>query len=242
MASIIRQILDNLSERVDEDLIPSVYKAASVSTEQVHDELRRAGLDWYDPQAGRTPSAEVLDTAADQLIRRSVRSAMVRGAVGGAGGALAIPPEIAASLVQTLRLAQRLAVLYGFELESDKGRLMLSRALEAAFELELPDQRALGMRISDLPQVARQQLPDVQRTTAWIARTVSWQIARRVGGRLSRILPGFGAGVGAWDAQRVLQQQGSRMKAVYTRAWDGDLLLLRDSIVDAEEVVELSDA
>lgn len=242
MASIIRQILDNLSERVDEDLLPSLYKAASVSTDQVQRDLRRAGLSWYDPHTSQNPSAEELDEAADEVIRQSVRTAMVLGAIGGAGGALAIPPEIAASLVHLLRLAQRLAVLYGFELESDRGRLMLSRALEAAFELELPDQRALGMRISDLPQVARQQLPDVQRTTAWIVRTVSWQVARRVGGRLSRILPGFGAGVGAWDAQRVLGKQGRRMKAVYVRAWDGDLLAIREDYVDAEEIVELSDA
>ncbi|MFT4979226.1 MAG: hypothetical protein ACI8S6_005136 [Myxococcota bacterium] len=239
MASILRQIFANLSERVDEDLLPSLYQAASLSTEQVRRELVKDGLRWHDPESGYLPDAAELDAAAEAVIQRAVRSALVRGAVGGAGGALAIPPEVAASLVQTLRLAQRLGVLFGFDPQSSRGRLMLSRALEAAFELELPDQRALGVRISDLPQVARQQLPDIQRTTAWIARTISWQVARRVGGRLSRLLPGFGAGVGAWDAQRVLRQQGERMKLVYTRAWDGDLLTTDDNVIEAEEIVEL---
>jgi len=241
MASIFRQILNNLGERVDEDLLPTVYAAASVSTEQVRAELRRAGLSWYDPHAGRTPSAAELNTAAERLIRRSVRTATVRGALGGVGGAIAIPPEIAASLIQTLRLAQRLAVLFGHDLDTDRGRLMLSRGLEAAFELELPNQRALGVRVSDLPQVARQQLPDAQRTTAWIARAVTWQVTRRVGGRLSRVLPGVGAGIGAWDAQRTLRQQGERMHQVYLRAWDGDLYAEPNAIIDAEEIVELSD-
>jgi hypothetical protein len=241
MANIINQILSNLAERLDEDLLPSVYQACSLSTEQIGRELQRDGLRRYNLDTGTLPAAEELSAAAATLISRAVRTATLRGAIGGAGGAAAIPPEIAASMVQTLRLSQRLAVLYGFDLESDRGRLILSRALEAAFGLELPAQRALGVRVSDLPQVARQQVPDIQRTTAWVARTISWQLARRVGGRLSRVLPGIGAGVGAWDAQRLIRRQGKKMCTVYERAWDGDLLSAMEDVVDAEEIVIVSD-
>ena len=237
MASLLRQIIDGLSERLDEDLLPSLYTAASLSTDQVRHELMGLGLVWHEPGSGREPPEEELEAAADELIRRAMSRAAVRGAVGGAGGAVAIPPEIAASVVQTLRLGQRLAVLYGFVLESDRGRLMLSRALAAAYGLELPQQRAVGgVKISDLPQVARTQLPDVQRTGAWVARAIGWRVARTVGGRFSRILPGVGAGVGAWDARRTLRSQAAQMRAVYRRAWDGGCRLDASTIIDAVEI------
>ena len=240
MASLIQQILSDVSGRLDAELLPAAYQLASLRTEQVREELRALGLSSVDPEAGQLPAPEELEAAADELLRRAARTATIRGAVGGAGGALAIPPEVAASVVQTLRHAQRLLVLYGFVLESDQGQLMLIRALEAAYQLELPQQRAMsGVRVSDLPQVARQRVPDVQRTTAWVARTVAWRVARHVGGRLSRILPGVGAGVGAWDAQRSLREQDARMRPVLRRAWAGGLLLAADDIVDAEEIVEV---
>lgn len=236
MASVIGQILANLSERLDEDLLPTLYQVASLSTERVRQDLKTAGLVWHDPDAEQIPTEEELNHSAEVLITRSLRTASLRGAIGGAGGALAIPPEILVSLAQTLRLAQRLAVLYGFALETDRGRLMLSRALEAAFRLDLPAQRSLGVRVSDLPQVATQRIPDIQRTTAWIARTMVWRVARHVGGRFSRVLPGIGAGIGAWDARRSLRAQGDRMVAVYRRAWDGGFPFTGE-VVDAVEVL-----
>jgi hypothetical protein len=92
------------------------------------------------------------------------------------------------------------------------------------------------MRISQLPQVARQQTPDVQRTTAWIARTVAWQLTRHIGGRVTRIIPGIGAGIGAWDANRSIKVQGKRIRAVYQRSWSGGLLTT-SMIEEAEEIV-----
>ncbi|MEL6345634.1 MAG: EcsC family protein [Myxococcota bacterium] len=236
MATLIGQILENLSERLDEDLLPALYNITSLSTAQIRDDLEAAGLLWYDRQTPPYPTEQALERSASSLIERSLRAASIRGMIGGAGGALAIPPEILVSLAQTLRLAQRLAVVYGFVLETDRGKLMLSRALEAAFRLDLPSQRALGVKVSDLPQVARQQMPDIQRTTAWIARTVVWRAARHVGGRFSRVLPGIGAGIGAWDARRSLRAQGERMLQVYQRAWEG--VPYDGEIVDAVEVVD----
>jgi len=221
----------DLLRRLEEAVRAEDYEAAA----SIRDELRANNLPWHQPDANQYPTEEELLAAAHVLIRRALRTASVRGAVGGAGGAFAIPPEVALAMVQTLRLGQRLAVLYGFELETDRGRLILSRALESAYQLDLPDQRSLGVRISDLPQVARQRLPDVQKTTAWITRTVAWRVARHVGGRLSRILPGVGAGIGAWDAYRSIQDHGKRMIGVYQRAWDGGIPDEED-IVDAIEI------
>ena len=237
MASLIVQILRNLTERLDEDLLPGLYGITSLTTAAVQRDFREAELPFTDPINGIFPPEEELEAAADAVISRAVKRASVRGAIGGMGGAIAIPPEVALALVQTVRMAQRLAVLYGIELETDRGKLLLSRAIYAAYELKLPKQQQLDMRISELPQVARQQTPDVQRTTAWIARTVAWQLTRRIGGRLTRVVPGIGAGIGAWDANRSLKVQGKRIRAVYQRSWSGGLLS-SSMIEDAEEIVE----
>ena len=240
MASLMGQILRNLGERLDEDLLPGLYEFTSLSTADVQRELAEAHLPFCDPVRNIYPPEEELEAAADAIIQRAVSRASVRGAIGGMGGAFAIPPEVAMAIVQTLRLAQRLAVLYGIELETDRGRLLLSRAIYAAYELKLPEQQQIDMRISQLPQVARQQTPDVQRTTAWIARTVAWQITRHIGGRLTRVVPGIGAGLGAWDANRSLKKQGQRMRKVYQRGFSG--VLLEGGVVEAEEIFEAEEA
>lgn len=237
MASLLGQILRNLGGRLDEDLLPGLYAITSLTTAGVQRELKEAELPFCDPISGDFPPEEELEAAAEAIVHRAVNRASVRGAIGGMGGALAIPPEVAFALIQTVRMAQRLAVLYGIELETDRGRLLLSRAVYAAYELKLPEQQALDMRISQLPQVARQQTPDVQRTTAWIARTVAWQITRHIGGRITRIVPGIGAGIGAWDANRSLRAQSERIRAVYRRSWSG-AMLSEDAIVEAEEILE----
>jgi hypothetical protein len=236
MASLLGQILSNLTERLDEDLLPGLYGITSLTTAKVQREFRAAEIPFTDPINGTFPPEEELEAGADAVINRVVSRASMRGAIGGLGGAIAIPPEVALALVQTVRMAQRLAVLYGIELETDRGKLLLSRAIYAAYELKLPKQQQLDMRISQLPQVARQQTPDVQRTTAWIARTVAWQLTRHIGGRVTRIIPGIGAGIGAWDANRSIKVQGKRIRAVYQRSWSGGLLTT-SMIEEAEEIV-----
>ncbi len=238
MASLLRQILRNLGGRLDEDLLPGLYHKVSLSTEEIRREFIEAEVPFCDVAVGRSPPPEELQATASALIRRAVKAASVRGALGGVSGLASIPPEVAIALVQTLRLAQRLAVLYGVELETDRGRLLLSRILATGYQLELPAQQALDIKISHLPQVARQQLPDVQRTGAWLARSMVWQLTRHLGGRLSRVLPGVGAGVGAWDAHRSLTAQGERMLSVLQRSVGVDLPL-NTEIEDAEEVAEV---
>ena len=237
MASLIRQILRNLGDRLDEDLLPGLYGVTTLTTADVQHEFTTNELPFCDPVNNIFPPEEELEATADAIVHRAVNRASVRGAIGGMGGAFAIPPEVVLALLQTMRLAQRLAVLYGIELETDRGKLLLSRAIYAAYELKLPEQQALDMRISQLPQVARQQTPDIQRTTAWIARTVAWQITRHIGGRVTRIVPGIGAGIGAWDANRSIRAQGKRIRGVYQRSWSGGLLA-EEGFIEAEEILE----
>ena len=95
-----------IEERLDEELLPAIYATLSVSTETLRHEL----LGHHMERSGA--SIDDLDAAAEDLIQSAAKRSMAIGAAGGVGGAVAIPPEIVAQLVASLRLAQRLGVLY----------------------------------------------------------------------------------------------------------------------------------
>lgn len=230
-----RVLFRELGLRADEDLLPSLVAAASVTPADVRRELSEAGLAWHDPAAGMEPSREQLGVTAQRLMRRSSRRATLRGALGGMVGAAAIPPEVLAALVQSLRLAQRLAVVYGVEPDTDHGRIIVWRALAAAWQIELPTQGALGIKLSDLPALVVQRLPARSSATADLARTLALRAAVSVGARASRMVPGLGSGIAALQARRTQRQQGERMQRVFEREWDAG----RFDDADIQEAVEV---
>jgi hypothetical protein len=228
-------VLKNATDRVDEDLLPTLYAAASVRTADVRAELTEQGVLWSDPVTGRHPTPAELDAAAQTLIERAARAATVRGAVAGAAGLAAVPPELVAAVVQTLRLSQRLAVLYGHDPEGDAGRLLLTRALALAFDVELPEQRQAAVRVRDLPAVLDRHLPVRFDGEPSFGRTLTMRALVTVASRMIRVLPGVGAGVGALGARRNLRRRGARMVEVFRRASEG-LLSIEGPVEEAVEV------
>ena len=61
---------------------------------------------------------------------------MASGVVGLAG----VPPEAMVRLIQSFRLAQRIAVIYGYDPATDRGRIHVRRVFSAAWGFELPVQ------------------------------------------------------------------------------------------------------
>lgn len=223
MHPVLQQILLNLGGRVDAELLPALYEAAGCRTAEIRHELSEAGLAFWDPATGRRPEAGELEASAAALVASAARGAAAGGAVAGFAGALALPPELVAALVQTLRLGQRLSVVYGHDPETDRGRLLLWRAVAAAWEVELPRQSAVDLRLSALPALLSSQLPMHGR--AELARTLATRAAVSLGRRTLGLLPGVGAGLGAIEGRRRVRAQGARMRAVFARAWDGDVSL-----------------
>jgi hypothetical protein len=232
--------LQDLGDRLDGGVLPALYRAASLSTSTIRQELVDAGLPYTDPQAGRVPDRVALDVAAERLIHQAGRRAALRGAAGALGGLPMLAPEAAASLVQGLRLAQRLAVLYGHDPETDRGKLLLTRALSRAWKVELPVDGVIGANLRQLPDVVRSRLTGPRPEALAVARTLAGQVLVLAGTRLSRVVPGLGTTVGAVAARRELRAQGHAMKAVFERAWEGDLLPGEQGqgagILDAEEL------
>lgn len=234
MASTFGIILDNLGERLDEELLPALYAAASAPTVEIRVWMEENGVVYVDRETGRVPSTAELDEAAERLIGHARDRATMLGAASGLAGAVAVPPEVLASLVQTLRLAQRLAVLHGIDPETDAGKLLLWRALAAAYEIELPD-GTLGLKVRELPDLVRQQLPATRQATAWLTRQLVVRTVATVAGRITRLIPGLGAGLAAAGARRRAIDMGARMNEVLRRAGEGD----RFDVEGEEPAVEI---
>jgi hypothetical protein len=73
-----------------------------------------------------------LDTVAKSLIRDAERLALAEGAGFGLGGMITFLPDASILMVITLRLIQRLSLLYGFEARGHDQRMEMWKAAAAA--------------------------------------------------------------------------------------------------------------
>ncbi len=211
-------IAEALGQRFDAELIPSLYAAASVPTAQVHDELRAGGYAFVDEVAGVVPEADELARTVAFLARQSTRQATALGVVSGAAGLFALAPEVVAGGVATLRLAQRLAVVYGFDPETDAGRVVLSRALAHAYEIKLPESARVATRVSEIEALVRSSPAESRELVAWAGRRALAGSAGLVLSRITRLVPGLGAIVGGVRAFRTQGRLAARMAEVYAGA------------------------
>lgn len=221
MASPWQDVLAELGGQLDAQLLPRLYDAASLRTDEVRRDLDERGIVRVDPdQPELAPTADQLRASEDALLRSTTRLATLRGALAGAAGLLSVPPELAAALVQHLHLGQRLAVVYGHDPDTDAGRMLLLRAMATAVDVELPRQAQLSARLSELPRVVQQQLPERRGNPSALA--LQFLAARAVVSATSRVargIPGLGAGIGALQARRQMKRRGQRMADVLRTAW-----------------------
>lgn len=202
----------------DRQTLPGLYSAVSVNPERVQRWLRGAGKPFVDPEAEARPDAWTLEQTAAWVTQQSRLRMTVLGGLAGLGGALGIPPEAAATMASGLRLAQRLAVVYGFDPRTDTGQMAVWQALAAGFQVELPESGAMGMRMSTVPRlvVGGVTRPEAAGT---LATAVARQSAVWVGLRFTRFLPLplLSSGLGARAAHRRVGDVGRRMGHTLSR-------------------------
>lgn len=218
MASPWATLAGSLAERIDVELLPALYERASLPTAEIRMALQRGGLPFWDPETGQTPDPGELEAGARAVTKEAVRNAVAVGVVSGFAGAVAVPPEVLTQLVASLRLAQRLAVIYGFDPEKDSGKVVMWRAIAAAYDVQLPTEAKLGIRVRELPAVVSAQLPAGRAAGTWLARFVLSQSAAAAIRRAARLVPGLGAGVGGWSAQARTARMAEKMLEVLKRA------------------------
>jgi hypothetical protein len=211
------QLARDLADRLDTDLPARVPDTLAIDLPGFQAELQKKGLLFCDPTGGQRPDESALDRTAEHLIRSASRAAAVSGAVSGMAGIAGVPPEVAWHLVQLLRLAQRLIVVYGHDPDQDKGRLLVQRAIAAGLEIELPAQAGLGLRVRDLPAVLRDSTPTAHQGATWLAQAAIRQSAKAAIRPFSRSIPGLASAPAAWLARRSMRAQAQRMHAVIRR-------------------------
>lgn len=196
-----------LEDRLDIDLPAALRAALDLPAAEIAAALDRAG----EPRVGgpRPWTVESVDAAARRLVAAGRWKVSVRAALGGAGGLATFAPELLAAAVMSVHLAQRLAVLYGFDPGSDAGRRAVDRALAAAFGVELPRWAPAGLRLSNLQLPARLG-PGRALVPALLTRAAV-SVGRVVGPGWARAVPGVGALVAVPLARAAWAERGERM-------------------------------
>ncbi len=227
------ELLIDLGIRVDEDLPPAVIKRIGIDLESYHLELANLGLRYDLRDAMNRPTAGELARSAEYAIQKSVRSAGMLGVASGFAGMFGVPPEALARIIQTFRLAQRIAIIYGHDPESDRGSMHVKKAMSAAWGIDLPSQARADLKMSDLKGVLKAGLPALHDGSAWMARTLTKTATAAVGRKASRWIPGFGAGMALFQARRLAKDQGNRIHQSILRNWTSPQ---KASIEDAVEI------
>jgi len=118
---------------------------------------------------------ERLDYIAQQLIRDAQRLALAEGAGFGLGGMITLVPDAGLLAIITLRLIQRLCLLYGFEAQGDDERRELWLAAAAATGIDLGKDFAEKRVIEKLaPRIAERLAVKIGEEAAekWMGRLI----------------------------------------------------------------------
>jgi len=226
----IAPLLSDLIRTADERLLAGWYRAISVPAGRVRQRLRQRGLAYVDPSTGKGDPAE-LDRSARWTIDQARFGATALGGIAGIGGLVSVPPEVLAQLVGGIRLGQRLAVIYGFDPETDRGRMALFRALAAGYEVELPDGGPVGMRLSELPSIVAPVLLQPRTMSAALVGEIVRKSAWTLAARLTRVIPVISAGTSAVHARRGIAETGRRMhKALRSMAGMATMGLIEEAV------------
>lgn len=118
---------------------------------------------------------EHLDAVAARLIRDAERLALVEGVGLGLGGIITLLPDASFLTIITLRLIQRLALLYGFETRESEQRIEMWKAAAAATGIDYGKDLA-GKQMCEkiAPRIAKQLAAKLGTETAekWVGRMV----------------------------------------------------------------------
>jgi uncharacterized protein (DUF697 family) len=140
-----------------------------------NDLSRKHGL-WV-PNFARMKDVPIerLDAIAQTLIRDAERLALAEGAGFGLGGIITLLPDASLLTVITLRLIQRLSLLYGFETQGPDQRMEMWKAAAAAAGIDYGKDLAEKQLLEKLvPRIAERFAAKIGAETAekWAGRLI----------------------------------------------------------------------
>jgi hypothetical protein len=130
---------------------------------------------------------ERLDAIATSLIRDSERLALAEGAGFGFGGMVTFLPDAGLLTLITLRLIQRLCLLYGFESRGQDARLEMWKAAAAAAGIDYGKDLVEKQMLEKIaPSIARRLAVKLGQETAekWAGRMIPFA-SSAIGGALN---------------------------------------------------------
>ena len=224
-----QEMVVQLLETLDARLPQSAVGVVSVSTIRFRQDLRQAGWGFVDPETVPCDRSAI-ELTAQRVIDHAVHKSGGIGGLASLLGAASVPPEAAAQVITVLRLAQRLAVVYGFDPDEDRGQMAVWRALAAGLQVEMPEQGVLRLRASELPGL----MVAPGSASGAMARAVLGGVGAMVAGRASRYFPLLGTGISVSELRRQMADVGQRMQSVLRRLSEFEDLPFE--IEDADEV------
>lgn len=181
----------------------SGLKSVEIDREAFLRQLKtKHGLEVSDfRQMHRVPLTR-LDAIAKTLIRDAERLALIEGAGFGLGGMITIIPDAGLLTIVTLRLIQRLCLLYGFDHRGQNERLALWMAAATATGVDYGKDLAEKQILEKLaPRIAERLAVKLGQETAerWVGRLIplassaiagglNFAFVRAWGGRVQRNL------------------------------------------------------
>jgi hypothetical protein len=210
-----RPHLRDVAPLLTEQVLPALYRVASVDPEAFLAQLRRRGVRAYTLDDLRQVEGELIDRVAEDEIRSARRMSALSGVGLGMGGWLAIPPDVASQVVALLKLAQRMSLLYGFDYRASSGEIELWKAMADAVGAKVdltgtPDDRARRLPA----QVGGSRL--ALHPIAWrLAQAVVRRLAFRISTPLGRMVPVLSGGIGGATNYVQMGRAGQRMMAYY---------------------------
>ena len=190
------------------------WRSIEIDPEQFRRQLAERHALWV-PSFARMKDVplEHLDSIAEALIRDAERLALVEGAGLGLGGMITLLPDASFLTIITLRLIQRLALLYGFEARDGDQRIEMWKAAAAASGIDYGKDLA-GKQVCEkvAPRVARLLAAKLGTETAekWVGRMVP-VVSSVIGGALNfSFVRGWGRRVQRHLRGRHLEARASR--------------------------------
>jgi len=151
-------------------------RSVEVNPEEFRQRLaNKHGLWVPDFSRMRDVPIEQLDAIAAQLIRDAERVALAGGAGFGLGGIITFLPDASLLTIITLRLVQRLALLYGFDARGGDQRIEMWKAAAAAAGVDYGKDLAEKQVLEKLaPRIAKQIAAKLGTEAAekWMGRLV----------------------------------------------------------------------
>jgi len=178
-------------------------RSIEIDREEFRRQLKKKhGLDVADFRHMHFVPVARLDAIAKTLIQDTERLALLEGAGFGLGGMITIIPDAGLLTILTLRLIQRLCLLYGFEQSGQSERLELWMAAAAATGVDYGKDLAEKQILERLaPRIAERLAVKLGQETAekWVGRLIplassviggalNYAFVRAWGGRVQRNL------------------------------------------------------